>query len=95
MTNVKNGMNLRYATMWDMPIRYLAAGQLFRTASLVRRAPQLIAVGLITFVVLLNSSSTARSSLRMTSASWSPPISCGPWRLYAARIRAFSIDLTQ
>ena len=26
MVNVKNGMNLRYATMWDMPLRYLAAG---------------------------------------------------------------------
>lgn len=53
MTNVKNGMNLRYATMWDMPLRYLAAGQLFRTASVVRRAPQLVAVALIALVAVL------------------------------------------
>ncbi len=28
MANVKFGMNLRYATIWDMPLRFLAAGQL-------------------------------------------------------------------
>ena len=28
MCNVKYGMNLRYATMWDLPLRVLAAGQL-------------------------------------------------------------------
>ena len=28
MCNVKYGMNLRYATMWDLPIRVLAVGQL-------------------------------------------------------------------
>ena len=53
MANVKNGMNLRYATMWDMPIRYLAAGQLFRTAALFKRAPQVMTIGLFTLVVML------------------------------------------
>ena len=28
MCNLKYGMNLRYANMWDMPLRYLAFGQL-------------------------------------------------------------------
>ena len=28
MANVKYGMNLRYATMWDMPLRFLAFSQL-------------------------------------------------------------------
>ena len=27
MANVKYGLNLRYATIWDLPIRVLAAGQ--------------------------------------------------------------------
>jgi hypothetical protein len=28
MCNLKYGMNMRYTNMWDMPLRYLAAGQL-------------------------------------------------------------------
>jgi 4-amino-4-deoxy-L-arabinose transferase-like glycosyltransferase len=39
MVNVKNGMNLRYATMWEMPLCYLAAGPLLRMADGVRRSP--------------------------------------------------------
>lgn len=30
MANVKYGMNLRYATIWDMPLRFLAAAQLIQ-----------------------------------------------------------------
>ena len=48
MTNVKNGMNLRYTNMWDMPLRFLAATQLFilseRLSQRFRRSPQFIAV---------------------------------------------------
>jgi hypothetical protein len=36
MVKVKNGMDLRYATMWDMPLRYLAAGPLLQITA-VRR----------------------------------------------------------
>jgi len=50
MVNVKNGMNVRYATMWDMPIRFLAAGALLRLAGYVRRAPVLAAVALVALV---------------------------------------------
>ena len=28
MCNIKYGMNLRYANMWDMPLRFLAFGQI-------------------------------------------------------------------
>lgn len=34
MANVKNGMNLRYTVAWDMPLRFLAATQLFRLSGL-------------------------------------------------------------
>ena len=33
MCNVKYGMNLRYATMWDLPLRVLAVGELGRLAA--------------------------------------------------------------
>jgi 4-amino-4-deoxy-L-arabinose transferase-like glycosyltransferase len=39
MVNVKNGMNVRYATMWDLPLRFLAAGALLRVADGVKRWP--------------------------------------------------------
>ncbi len=32
MANVRYGMNLRYANMWDMPLRYFAALTLTRTS---------------------------------------------------------------
>jgi len=47
MVNVKNGMNLRYATMWDMPLRYLAAGMILQLAGAVRRWPIATAVMLV------------------------------------------------
>ena len=47
MVNVKNGMNLRYATMWDMPLRYLAAGAILQMAGAVRRWPIATAVSLV------------------------------------------------
>jgi 4-amino-4-deoxy-L-arabinose transferase-like glycosyltransferase len=47
MVNVKNGMNLRYATMWDMPLRYLAAGTILQMAAAVRRWPIATAVTLL------------------------------------------------
>jgi len=47
MVNVRNGMNVRYATMWDMPLRYLAAGPILQMAAAVRRAPVLAAIVLL------------------------------------------------
>jgi 4-amino-4-deoxy-L-arabinose transferase-like glycosyltransferase len=39
MANVRYGMNLRYATIWDLPLRYLATGCLFQlTSNLGRRS---------------------------------------------------------
>jgi len=40
MVNVRNGMNLRYATMWDMPLRFLAAGVILHIASSFRQTPR-------------------------------------------------------
>jgi hypothetical protein len=47
MVNVRNGMNLRYATMWDMPLRYLAAGIVLQISTAIRRAPILAAACLV------------------------------------------------
>ena len=50
MCNLKYGMNLRYANMWDMPLRVLALGQLTLLVSPLRRYRTVIlcaAVGLI------------------------------------------------
>jgi 4-amino-4-deoxy-L-arabinose transferase-like glycosyltransferase len=37
MCNVKYGMNLRYANMWDLPLRFLAFGQIVWLASFAKR----------------------------------------------------------
>lgn len=37
MCNIKYGMNLRYANMWDMPMRFLAFSQLVTWGSLLRK----------------------------------------------------------
>ena len=37
MCNIKYGMNLRYANMWDMPLRFLAFGSLVGLVAPVRR----------------------------------------------------------
>jgi 4-amino-4-deoxy-L-arabinose transferase-like glycosyltransferase len=44
MCNVKYGMNLRYANMWDMPLRFLAFSELVWLASFLKRfqAPAMI-----------------------------------------------------
>jgi 4-amino-4-deoxy-L-arabinose transferase-like glycosyltransferase len=50
MVNVKNGMNLRYTTMWDMPLRYLAAGPILQMAAGVRRWP--VAAGVLIVLIV-------------------------------------------
>lgn len=50
MVNVKNGMNLRYATMWDMPLRYLAAGPILQLSAAVKRWPIAAAVVVLALV---------------------------------------------
>lgn len=50
MVNVRNGMNVRYATMWDMPLRYLAAGPLLTLAGALRRWPALGAMAVLAAV---------------------------------------------
>jgi hypothetical protein len=42
MCNVKYGMNLRYANMWDMPLRFLAFAQIGALAGLVQRYRTLV-----------------------------------------------------
>jgi 4-amino-4-deoxy-L-arabinose transferase-like glycosyltransferase len=37
MCNIKYGMNLRYANMWDLPLRFLAFSQLVRISSFITR----------------------------------------------------------
>jgi len=37
MCNIKYGMNLRYANMWDLPLRFLAFSQLVRISSFIPR----------------------------------------------------------
>lgn len=55
MCNIKYGMNLRYANMWDMPLRVLAFGQIAAFCAPLQRHRTLIvclAVGLVCVVEL-------------------------------------------
>jgi len=47
MCNVRYGMNLRYANMWDMPLRYLAILAVFDLVHFFSRRKELVSVGLI------------------------------------------------
>jgi len=51
MVNVRNGMNLRYATMWDMPLRFLAAGPILQLSCAIRRWPVAAAAIILAIVV--------------------------------------------
>jgi 4-amino-4-deoxy-L-arabinose transferase-like glycosyltransferase len=49
MCNIKYGMNLRYANMWDLPLRVLAVGQLATFAGLANRRSNIVmAVSVLT-----------------------------------------------
>ena len=55
MCNVKYGMNLRYANMWDMPLRFLAFGSLVALVAPIRRHRHIllgVAVALICAIEL-------------------------------------------
>jgi 4-amino-4-deoxy-L-arabinose transferase-like glycosyltransferase len=48
MCNVKYGMNLRYANMWDLPLRFLAFSEIAWLASLVKRfQTQIVAAAVV------------------------------------------------
>ncbi|HEV2805997.1 MAG TPA: phospholipid carrier-dependent glycosyltransferase [Chthoniobacterales bacterium] len=53
MCNVKYGMNLRYANMWDVPLRILAAGAILGLASKLTRYRQVAIVAAVTLVCLV------------------------------------------
>jgi len=53
MCNVKYGMNLRYANMWDVPLRILAASSILTLSAKLPRYRQIAtiaAVGLVCIV---------------------------------------------
>lgn len=53
MCNVKYGMNLRYANMWDVPLRMLAAGTIATLAGKLPRFQQTIVVAAVGALCLL------------------------------------------
>jgi hypothetical protein len=50
MCNLKYGMNLRYATMWDMPLRLLAFGQLAALAAPLPRYRNIALAGAVALI---------------------------------------------
>jgi 4-amino-4-deoxy-L-arabinose transferase-like glycosyltransferase len=54
MCNVKYGMNLRYANMWDMPLRFLAFSQIGAFAQLFKRHTALLTGLAVAFVALID-----------------------------------------
>jgi len=53
MCNVKYGMNLRYANMWDLPLRILAFSQIVWLASLVKRFQTTIIATAVVFLTVI------------------------------------------
>lgn len=53
MCNVKYGMNLRYANMWDMPLRFLAFGQIAVLASLFKKYQTAIVIGAVAMLAAI------------------------------------------
>jgi hypothetical protein len=54
MCNIKYGMNLRYANMWDMPLRFLAFGQIAVLASLATRYRAYLLIALVAIVCTID-----------------------------------------
>ena len=50
MSNIKYGMNLRYTNMWDMPLRFLAFGQVVALAERAKVYRTLILCGSISIL---------------------------------------------
>jgi len=46
MCNVKYGMNLRYANIWDMPLRFLALGQIVALGSLAKQQYRAVVIAI-------------------------------------------------
>jgi len=53
MCNVKYGMNLRYANMWDLPLRFLAFSQIVWLASFAKRFQQAIIAGAVVLLAAI------------------------------------------
>jgi 4-amino-4-deoxy-L-arabinose transferase-like glycosyltransferase len=50
MCNIRYGMNLRYANMWDMPLRFLAFGQIVAFSARLQRYRTLILCGAVSLI---------------------------------------------
>jgi 4-amino-4-deoxy-L-arabinose transferase-like glycosyltransferase len=50
MCNVKYGMNLRYANMWDVPLRMLAVGTIVTLAGKLQRFQQVVIVAAVALI---------------------------------------------
>src|ERR1700736_4405264 len=53
MCNVKYGMNLRYANMWDLPLRFLAFSQIVWFASFAKRFQTMIIAAAVIFLAAI------------------------------------------
>ena len=53
MCNVKYGMNLRYANMWDLPLRFLAFSQILALASFTKRYRAAIVAGAVVLLAAI------------------------------------------
>jgi hypothetical protein len=53
MCNVKYGMNLRYANMWDLPLRFLAFGEIVWLASFAKRFQTAIVAGAVVLLAAI------------------------------------------
>ena len=53
MCNVKYGMNLRYANMWDLPLRFLAFSQIVAFASLAKKYRGAIVTGTVVLLAAI------------------------------------------
>lgn len=53
MCNLKYGMNLRYANMWDLPLRFLAFGEIVWLASSVKRFQPVITAAAVTLLAAI------------------------------------------
>lgn len=50
MCNVKYGMNLRYANMWDMPLRFLALSSLFALVAPIQRYRSIVLAAAVALI---------------------------------------------
>ena len=95
MCNIKYGMNLRYANMWDMPLRFLAFGQIVACFGCLARYRTLLILSALLPSAHSSCDNILSSVSNIRSTNWSRKVCFAPCTSSSRAKRDFIGDATQ